>query len=46
MYIGTEMAGLYQSFWQEMSWESTFDTKMFEEFNASIAEEVAKLDEK
>ncbi|KAL3700554.1 hypothetical protein R1sor_018576 [Riccia sorocarpa] len=40
------MAGLYQSFWQEMGWESTFDTKLYEQYSATIAEEVEKLDEK
>ncbi|KAL2651148.1 hypothetical protein R1flu_019276 [Riccia fluitans] len=40
------MAGLYQSFWQEMGWESTFDTKLYEQFNTTTAEEVEKLDEK
>ncbi|CAM6092444.1 unnamed protein product [Calypogeia fissa] len=40
------MAGLYQSFWPEMGWESTFDVSKLEEFNTKNAEELTKLDEK
>ncbi|CAM6088756.1 unnamed protein product [Calypogeia fissa] len=40
------MAGLYQSFWPEMGWESTFDVSKLEELNTKNAEEFTKLDEK
>lgn len=40
------MAGLYQSFWPEMGWESSFDASKLEEFNTKNNEELTKLDEK